>query len=555
MPTPSEIQAAIDRYGPGVQYINGQWVAASNTNKSGGSKSGSKGGTVGTDDADIRNAIDVADKIAEREYFNKKLELVDVPGVELEKEKFAFQKAQEAWMNAYREAALTGTYGGKPTVEWLAQEAQMTGIYNGQPTMAREQMLAQLTGEYGGAPTWDKVRQKAELTGMIDGDPTLQRQQMELAATGYFGGVPTMAREAMELAATGYYGGSPTFERERWLSGETGYVNGDPTLNRQRFETEMSGYMPGGQATLAREAEQNRTGMSALQIIANLRGARNAFQQARAMRGAQSLGLTDLINAAAGTLNLGMGGTNAPPEVASLAGLIADSNDPSGMLAQSGLYSAPARAYAQSTNMAPAGNVVANTTPALGNPVQGGPAQVTPGQYEAEFEDWRQKNLTPSPPVDPEFGGRVNVAMTAAGPALQTNPPGAQAPVNAYNYQPTGDGSSYTYPPGVQAPRQAAQVSSNTPVTSPALNQAGTNALATQPYGVPAYNAPTTQRPGGYVPPNQLNAKQVNKMTPYEQELLWGYYEDKGWDVDAAQQTFKQSLPKATGPRAGRLVV
>ena len=51
--------------------------------------------------------------------------------------------------------------------------------------------------------------------------------------------------------------------------------------------------------------------------------------------------------------------------------------------------------------------------------------------------------------------------------------------------------------------------------------------------------------------PSQWNARNYARMSPTQKDLLYGYYESKGWRPEDAQYLFQQSLPKYQGPQAG----
>lgn len=83
-----------------------------------------------------------------------------------------------------------------------------------------------------------------------------------------------------------------------------------------------------GSPTFAREQHQDNTAQAYLQLLASLRGPANAFQYARTLAGTPG-GLRDIVNAAAGRLNLaGYGGANTaqPTQRATLGGLLGDLN-------------------------------------------------------------------------------------------------------------------------------------------------------------------------------------------------------------------------------------
>jgi hypothetical protein len=118
-------------------------------------------------------------------------------------------------------------------------------------------------------------------------------------------------------------------------------------------------------------------------------------------------------------------------------------------------------------------------------------------------------------------------------PGYTYSPQGVQAPVGAYNYSASTQGNTQTYPPGVAAPADQDQVSTQTPVTNSTAN-----ALLANP--MPGA--------GGSLSPSQINAANYNKTNPYAQEMMWAWFENRGWDKNAAKAEFMASLPKYAGP-------
>src|SRR4249920_983638 len=80
-------------------------------------------------------AAQVANWAAQLEFQKERFRLLEMPqfqqGLQLEVDKLAWQKAQDTWERAYQEAAITGTYNGQPTTQWLMDQARLTGSYNG----------------------------------------------------------------------------------------------------------------------------------------------------------------------------------------------------------------------------------------------------------------------------------------------------------------------------------------------------------------------------------------------------------------------------------------
>jgi hypothetical protein len=68
-----------------------------------------------------------------------------------------------------------------------------------------------------------------------------------------------------------------------------------------------------------------------------------------------------------------------------------------------------------------------------------------------------------------------------------------------------------------------------------------------------SYNGGNSSRStGSNLPiPSQINNENWNAMSPSQQELLLGAYEDQGWNKDDVLALFKKSLPKYSGPASG----
>jgi hypothetical protein len=318
---------------------------------SSGSVTGTNGKYVNMEAANA--SMMLADRVAQREYLNTRFTQLEMPQfqhmVEMDKERLAIERANEAWKRSFEEAQLTGYFEGKPTAEWLATQADITGYFEGKPTLQRELSMAELTGYYNDAPT-------------------LQREQLE-------------SQTALEL----------------------------------------------------------------LNLVAQLRGPRNAFQQAAVLNNIPG-GLQDMLGALAGKYEL------------------------------SG-YGSP---Y---TNVEP----------------------VTLANFAQD--------------------------VMAGGQGYTFNPPGTQAPANAFNYELSADGTQ-VYPPGVQAPVEGSQFSTAAPMT-------------------PATATAVTQTAGTAPLPWQTNAENYSKLNPYNKELYWAQQEALGFDPDAAKAAFEASLPTYAGPERG----
>ena len=134
-------------------------------------------------------AAQVANWAAQLEFQKERFRLLEMPqfqqGLQLEVDKFAWDKAQDTWERAYQEAAITGTYQGQPTTQWLMDQARLTGTFQGERTLegkltdaqikdmndkmklANDQFLAATTGFFNGQRTFD--REKFEAAQALEG--------------------------------------------------------------------------------------------------------------------------------------------------------------------------------------------------------------------------------------------------------------------------------------------------------------------------------------------------------------------------------------------------
>jgi hypothetical protein len=479
----------------------------------------------------------VANWAAQLEFQKERFRLLEMPqfqqGLQLEVDKFAWQKAMDTWDKAYQEASLTGTYNGQPTIQWLTEQARLTGTYNGQRT----------------------------LEGLLT---DAQIKDME---------------------------GKLKLANDQFLAETTGYINGQKTFDREKFET--------------------ATAQDAWKFLAGLTGASNAFKQARAIAsmpggiqqmmegfaGKYFMPGSTAVGSSGGHFNLddmmqGFGG-NYAPGAAPPPG--SGQQPPSPAPLPVGTNPIPEPGYGpQPPRQSPEQGAY---IPGSDGPIPGRgftPAQwndatrAAVAQWEAAHPGYKldgsQRGWTLATPgagaPSPAPGAGTDVTtMTAQG--MLYSPPGVQAPPNAYNYTPTGDGGAQIYPPGVVSPYTTPDISTTAPI-NPALaaqqadlqnQQAAYNLQFGGPYqyqpGIgadPSGGASSSRLTGplqadngyqvggvvggGYLP-NQINARNYDNAYDYQRELMWAAYEDQGWDKGLAQEAFMKSLPKYGGPSKG----
>src|SRR6266498_2167022 len=77
-------------------------------------------------------AAQVANWAAQLDFQKERFRLLEMPEMQgrstLDVDKFAWEKAQTTWENAFKESTITGMYQGQPTIDWLTRQAQLTGV-------------------------------------------------------------------------------------------------------------------------------------------------------------------------------------------------------------------------------------------------------------------------------------------------------------------------------------------------------------------------------------------------------------------------------------------
>jgi hypothetical protein len=328
----------------------------------GGAPVGGGGGGTSSDTAYASQlattaALNAATQAAQQEYLKSKLKFEERQFDNLsafQKEELSFKRAQEAFNQELQKAQLTGDFNGTPTWQKTVQEAGLTGYYNGQSTLAREQLA-----------------------------------QSEAALTGYLNGKNTLARD--------------TFDQR---TGELlGFINGQNTLSRDELNArigEMLGYY-NGQNTLGRDELNQRTGLGVMQLAADLRGPKNAFQYAKVLNGTPQ-GMRDIVSAAFGSYKLpGSGGGDpyAPQEAASVQGLYSDV-----------LHGVQVPSYGAPAQVTPPG-VNAPTNQYNYEPTGNGSYNVYPPGVQAPAQRGQYSTMTP---MDPHAAN--SAAHTQANAAL-----------------------------------------------------------------------------------------------------------------------------------------
>lgn len=166
-------------------------------------------------------AAQVANWAAQLEFSKERMRLLELPQFQemsqLDRDKLAFQKAQDAWQRAIQEATVTGTYNGVPTQAWLEQQAKITGVLNGQQTLEGKLTDAQIA-QMNHAMTVDSQRlvlenEKFDFEKQQYGQDFAYKQQQDRIAnqfkeadiTGTYNGQDTLAKQQLNASSAQSY--------------------------------------------------------------------------------------------------------------------------------------------------------------------------------------------------------------------------------------------------------------------------------------------------------------------------------------------------------------
>lgn len=152
------------------------------------------------------------------------------------------------------------------------------------------------------------------------------------------------------------------------------------------------------------------------------------------------------------------------------------------------------------------------------------PQSYAPAPYQTAAAPYAGYGAGNGSAWNPQASG---VGESAAGTPVYS-PPGVAAPPGMWNYTPTSSGQVQVHPPGAYADPMSPQFSTTSPA-SPDDQSSWMKSIL----------------------PNQINAESYQNMNTYNQALGWAGMEDNGWDIGAAQDAFKKSLPRYGGPMTG----
>lgn len=426
--------------------------------------------------------------------------------------------ALAVWKQAYEAATLTGNLNGTPTLDATKQQADLTG-YTGQGYATRAQ------GAYMGlAPEQRNAQSAAAIWQSI---------------------VPGLTPEeaaAMDAVGHQYYATT-----HQVMPDDVAAQNLARITNGRITGT-------GSQPTAAFQHQQNQDALSALTLLSNLRGPENAFAYANTLANLPE-SVRQTIAAAQQNLPTAYG-----PRNPAQAGLLGD------VTGRTGLGQAQTQ---QSGNAAMA-------SPAV---LQGLPAATGPRTTVDPMAAYRAGAGPAQPGSSVDQMGRIyDDGRVPAGP---TGQPGVYAPVQPVlrtgqadvsfadasrgNPQP---GMSYAQviTPAGGATQQTQSVLRMDPATQAAIGaqvgappatgvQTGTPALVAAPGvgGVPPTGYGPRTQPAVLPLPNQISPTDFNNTNIYARKLMLAGYENAGQDKEAVMDAYNRSLPRAYGPRTGRL--
>ncbi len=227
-------------------------------------------------------AAQIANNSAQQEYLRQRLALETQQFQhlsEMDKDRLAFEKAQQAWLETYQKSLLTGYYEPTQTVtqpgEPITENQALDYIWSKRPDLAS---FYKSNGWKVDTPEQQRAAVRNWL-GMTNEKSVVESGRNPLKVAEQMGLTPTATTTVV-----------PTGERI-------------PTLERQRFEQE--------------------TALNYLNLLANLRGPADYAQYLKVLTGTPQ-GLRDLVSAAAGQYQLpGFGGgAQQPIEPASIASLL-----------------------------------------------------------------------------------------------------------------------------------------------------------------------------------------------------------------------------------------
>jgi hypothetical protein len=504
-------------------------------------------GNVGANPATFGPAVDLANNASNQEYLRKRLELerdISLRLDEREKERIALESARDVWKQTYDRAVLTGRLDGAPTQDAIGKRAEITGYYDEGGTGHGQAVLDAVQALRGNA-------QYQAADGAT-------RRAMEAAAVVQATGGAVSGEQAAQAV-----------DRLRSMTAATGGMS-----SAQLVEGVLNQVAP-GRATFGREKQQDQTALDALRLLSTLRGPENAFAYANT--------LANLPPSIRANIQASMARLPMAPRNPAAAGLFGDVGAQPGVAERArqaiGPASGPFNPYAPlGSQDAPATPPAVLAAPAGANqylPAPLGPARQPTGPLV--LNPTGSIGHDPTQPAVLQGGGAVGTAGSTNQylPAPQAIGPAGQAAQGAYQAA-AGSPAPASGPDGVARPAASSPqdllrtafpgAGTGSPLgTEPASGvwsdasrgnpQPGMSyAQVITPAGAPTAYGPRTQPASGEpFNPGQLSPTDMLRTDPYARKLMWAGFENAGGDIESGQWRYAQSLPRAYGPRTGRM--
>lgn len=303
----------------------------------------------------------------------------------------------------------------------------------------------------------------------------------------------------------------------------------------QTYQTAgLTGYFEGS-PTLAREQMENQNALAALQLSANLRGPRNAFQQQAVMSGLNAAGLSKAVDAVTGAVPLpSFQAPQAAPQAATLGTLAED-------LRMAGGFQAPGAAGPGAQAASPVSTSPATYATASGQPTgQRDHAGRMPG--DEGYDDPALKAAAQQ--AAGQGYTALNTYATDSPVGSVSNPTDGSWAVNVGGAG--GNGSwMATYADEATARARAAAMQPQQPAP------ASTNPAAyATPSGQPTGGASTsaTAYAAALPTPNKIVSKNWLTLPTDTREFLTGAYEAAGWSANDINDIIRRTLPQFRAP-------
>jgi hypothetical protein len=382
---------------------------------------------------------------------------------------------------------------------WLAQR-RLDEIDKPAFALKTQTELAQMRRD-DAAQVWKQAYETATLTGTLNGQPTMDLTKQNADLTGYTG-------QGYASAAQAAFANLPPAQR----TGEAA---------ARIWQTIVPGLSPQEAAQMNEAGHQYAAATGqvmpdavAAQHLARITGGRVTGTGAQATPAFQHQQNQDAISALTLLSNL-----RGPENAFAYANTLANLPDSVRQAIGAGMQNLPLTAR---------------------NPAQAGLLNDVSGQAQQQTQQGGNAMM-----AAPGVGGQPSQVSPVTGPRTAAVQPAPTSGVGGATQQLMG--GPMRMDPATQAR-----------IGVPAATQTGQPALVAAPGvgGTPVYG-PRTQPAGPRLPfaANQLSPTDINRTDPYAQKVMWAGYENAGGDIPSGQWQYQNSLPRAYGPRSGRLRV